>query len=236
MEAKEALKSIRVLLGLEDKATPTAKAEQTLADGTTVIRYDEKLEEGVEVFVVTAEGEVAIPDGLHELADGSTFTAESGKVKSVEPKEEETPKKVEKTEMSSQAIEEILALKDGFAAGTPEERIANLEIVCKALMEYCYGWQMREKENEAAKQQAIDIATQFASLEAVVKAATKENETISTKHKEAFALVVGIVESFSGLPNGEPAQRPDFSFGQTQDSKAKSLADTIESFKKLKTK
>ena len=55
MNAKQALKEIRTLLGMKVEL-----AQARLADGTTVIEA-EVFEPGAEVFVVTEEGNVPVP-------------------------------------------------------------------------------------------------------------------------------------------------------------------------------
>lgn len=87
MNAKEAINSIKVLLGLETEATPEEVqfAEETLVDGT-VVRTEGDLEAGKALMVVTEEGEVPAPDGAHETSGGLIITTESGVIVSVEEK------------------------------------------------------------------------------------------------------------------------------------------------------
>jgi hypothetical protein len=63
MKANEAIKQIKTLLGLE---TEVKLAQARLLDGTTVIEA-EVFEAGMEVFIVTEEGNVPMPVGEYEI-------------------------------------------------------------------------------------------------------------------------------------------------------------------------
>ena len=57
-------------------------AESTLVDGT-IVKWEGELIEGTAITVVLPEGEVAAPDGTHELADGTILETAGGLVVSV---------------------------------------------------------------------------------------------------------------------------------------------------------
>ena len=80
MTAQEALYKIRVMLGVEDTTeevsleteTDTEEvklAEATLVDGT-VVKTEGEFEVGKQLFVVTDDGDVPAPQGLHETTEG----------------------------------------------------------------------------------------------------------------------------------------------------------------------
>lgn len=100
MNAKQALKEIKTLLGME------VKLEQArLIDGTTVIEAD-TFEAGKEVFVVTEEGNVPLPVGEYELEGGEYIlvVTEEGLISEIKEKMEETEEEV--TEEEVPAVEE----------------------------------------------------------------------------------------------------------------------------------
>ena len=66
MKANEAIKQIKTLLGLE---TEVKLAQMRLEDGTTVLEA-ESFEAGMEVFIVTEEGNVPLEVGEYTLEDG----------------------------------------------------------------------------------------------------------------------------------------------------------------------
>jgi hypothetical protein len=87
MNAKQALKEIKTLLGME------VKLEQArLMDGATIIEAD-VFEAGKEVFVVTEEGNVPLPVGEYELEGGEYIlvVTEEGIISEIKEKVEETP-------------------------------------------------------------------------------------------------------------------------------------------------
>lgn len=100
MEAQEAIKKIRLALGM-DMPTQEFK-EAKLADGVTIVTWEGELE-GAELMVVSEEGKIPAPDGEHTLESGEVVTVAEGKVTSVTPAKEvedevEVEVELEKTE------------------------------------------------------------------------------------------------------------------------------------------
>jgi len=89
-----------------------------------------------------------------------------------------------------------------FASGTAEERIANLEIVAKALMEYSFGWEIRRAKEESEKAAAIKIYTDQLAPMAQTMAAQKS--TIENQQKIMEDMVL-LVQEFVGK---EPVSNP----------------------------
>jgi hypothetical protein len=88
MRTNEVIKQIKTILGLEVKL-----AQMMLADGVTVIEAD-SFEAGVEVFIVTADGNVPLPVGEYELENGQILVvAEEGIIAEIKdvPEEAEMP-------------------------------------------------------------------------------------------------------------------------------------------------
>jgi hypothetical protein len=88
MKANEAIKQIKTLLGLE---TEVKLAQARLLDGTTVIEA-EVFEAGMEVFIVTEEGNVPMPVGEYEMEGGELILVveEEGIIAEIKEKVEET--------------------------------------------------------------------------------------------------------------------------------------------------
>lgn len=88
------------------------KAEMAkLIDGTEIRVEGDELVEGAAVYVVTEEGDVPAPDGIHELEDGTKVETAEGLIKSIEMKMEddsieESPEGVEEVEMEEEIVEE----------------------------------------------------------------------------------------------------------------------------------
>ena len=76
-----------------------------LKDGTVIKVEGEELVEGAKAVVVTEEGEIPAPDGVHELEDGSKVETKEGVVAKIEaPAMEEEPK----VEIEVEAEEEVV--------------------------------------------------------------------------------------------------------------------------------
>lgn len=63
-------------------------AEAELIDGTKLF-VDGDLTEGTKIFVVTQDGNVALPDGEYELKDGSTLICKEGIIETLNEKQPE---------------------------------------------------------------------------------------------------------------------------------------------------
>lgn len=116
MTAAEAIKTIKVMLGV-DQAVETAVTEvklakATLVDGTEVM-VEGEFEVGKQLFVVTAEGDVPAPEGIHETTEGLIVTVDAeGIITNLEEKEEEV--EVEQTEatLSEDFVKQIVSAID----------------------------------------------------------------------------------------------------------------------------
>lgn len=114
MKAVDAIKQIKVMLGMDTEVAVNSEivettpaeteielAEATLVDGTIV--KAESLTEGAALFVVTEEGEIPAPVGVHETTDGKLITVEEeGIIAKVEEKEMEEVVVEETAEFSSE--------------------------------------------------------------------------------------------------------------------------------------
>jgi hypothetical protein len=89
-----------------------------------------------------------------------------------------------------------------FASGTPEERIANLEIVAKALMEYSFGWEIRRAKEESEKAAAIKIYTD--QLAPMAQQMETQKKTIEAQQKVITDLTTLIEEEFEKPVSNPP--------------------------------
>jgi hypothetical protein len=96
MEAQEAIKRIKIALGMEKPEQEFKEAK--LADGVTIVTWDGELL-GADLMVVSEEGKIPAPDGDHTLESGEIVTVADGKVINIEPaKEEEAEIEIELAE------------------------------------------------------------------------------------------------------------------------------------------
>jgi hypothetical protein len=69
-------------------ASTKLSVETSLMDGT-LVSFEPAMEMGASIFINSAEGKVAAPDGEHTLIDGQVVTVLNGMVSSITPKVEE---------------------------------------------------------------------------------------------------------------------------------------------------
>ena len=105
------LKEIKTLLGVEMSEEQTELEELALAqmklDNGAVLEA-EAFEAGKEVFIVTDDEKVALPDGTYKLEGGDDLVAKDGIIESIgaaEEKEEEPTEEVEAKEEEVEAAE-----------------------------------------------------------------------------------------------------------------------------------
>ena len=101
MTGNQAIEKIRVLLGVQHKFDTAV-----LVDGTQV-ETEGALEIGKPLFVVTAEGSIAAPAGVHQTEDNKVITVdESGMIVSIEEiaPEAETPEVEVEVEMAEEEV------------------------------------------------------------------------------------------------------------------------------------
>lgn len=188
--------------------TPTP---YTLTDGTAITINQAGTVPAVG-DTVTVNG-VPAPDGTHTLASGSSVTTVGGAITAIvevtapvtndlstQPPPAAAPVVI--TPAAPQfSIEELKSKVDGFATGTPEERIANLEIVAKALMLNCMGYELEKAQREATNAAAIEVyKTSLTNAELKLSAVNAEVE----KHKKTITDLFELVEEIHLQPSAEP--------------------------------
>lgn len=97
MNAKKAIETIKVLLGMETpvETVEVSLAEVELVDGT-LLKVEGELEVGKSIMVVSEEGESPAPEGIHETTDGKLIKVNSeGVIESIEEKAEESAPETE---------------------------------------------------------------------------------------------------------------------------------------------
>ena len=119
-------------------------AESTLVDGT-IVKWEGELIEGTAIIVVLSEGEVAAPDGEHELADGTILETAGGLVVSVTEGAGEVA--TEDNEFTAEQLSEML-----------EKAMANYAAAFTTALEGV------KNENESLKVELSEIKAERANL------------------------------------------------------------------------
>ncbi len=168
-----------------------ASAEETFAmiksaDGELELTYEgEELAEGLEIFVVTADGNVAAPDGEHALEGGISIVTKDGKIESIM----ETP-----VEAEEEVVEEEVALEEEDAEEALEDHEEEMEEDIAEVL---------EEHEEAPMDEEVIIAVVEAVKDAVeemtkdMEERMKEMEDKMSKFSSAPASEKTIAKSFS---------------------------------------
>lgn len=168
---KDSLTKLRELLGTSEQKFKDAK----LKDGT-VIRYDgETPVKGAKIMCITADGEVACPDGDHVLETGETVSVKGGLIDAVKPAgEPEQEMATDSAKVAEQAkVEEVKKV---------------IESIVK----------------ETVFSETKELKEKFASLEAANKKQGEELSAAKEVNKQLFALIEQIADLPSDEPADTP--------------------------------
>ena len=167
------------------------------ADGALTLEYDgEALAEGLAIFVVTEDGNVAAPDGEHMLEGGVTIRTKDGKIEAI----------METTMAVADVVEEKMAEE------TPEEVVADVveevisEEVIKAVTEAVsdvVGEMMKKMEETMAKQneKMTALESKFNSFSAAPAAEKTIAGHPSTRTEFSKSLNQDLVDKFIAIKN-----------------------------------
>jgi len=170
MEIKELVKKHFNLVD----APKTSFGEIKTADGELTLKYEgEELAQGLAVFVVTADGDVAAPDGEHALEGGVTIVTKDGKIEAIK-----------ETEVSEE-VEEVAA------AEHDEEKME--EEVEEALEEEEEA-EMAEHEEEKMEEEAVSVKEEV--IEAVI---SEIAEVVTEKMKEMDEKLKAMEEKYNAF-------------------------------------
>jgi hypothetical protein len=190
----------------------------------------DKLEAGGKVFA--ADGVTPAPEGTITLADATIITVDAAGIISAV----QVPTAAQDAPPTEEAMQAMFAK---FAEGTPEDRIGNLEAMCKALMQYNFQWKITEQTREAVEQQAIaafqKIATpqafsaQFAAQENKLTALQEAHKADVLKFSTAVTSFVQLMEAFANEPAADAAQNPpDKAPALSKTERAKKITENMK--------
>lgn len=230
MDSKDILKKVKALFFGEPIVAPVAPAAAAAPVAPVAPAGQPfKLKDGTEVMIavkdpagspavgdaVTIAGAPA-PDGEHELEDSSKITVTGGIISAVTPIQPvtQTPEEMAAAQaahlaLSAQATEltaeSVAAMYAKFATGTPEERIANLEVMIKALMECNFGYQIRQGQETAAIQVYKESLTPVQTTMAAHTTKVAEFESQIKKQDEVIKGLFELCEKLIDAPTADPA-------------------------------
>jgi len=185
MNATQAINKIRVLLGVEE-AVETEKVEMasaTLVDGTEV-SVEGDFEVGKPLSVVTAEGAIPAPEGVHQTTDNLLVTVdEAGVITQIEEVAPEAQEEVEEeVEMSEEDKEKM-----------EEEEEVKVEMEDEMIVKIVEGLAPYFEEIKELKEKVVEMEGKFQKF-------SKEPAAKPIKKAEAFeANRVSSVERIAKL-------------------------------------
>jgi len=208
MEAQEAIKRIKIALGMEKPEQKFKEAK--LADGVTIVTWDGELL-GADLMVISEEGKIPAPDGDHTLESGEIVTVADGKVINIEPAKEE-----------EEEVEIELAAEDAEVEAEIESEDYDMKSVVSMLKDCMTKIEMLEKKMGETKME-----------EKVEEAMSAINN-----HKDAFVQLVDLVDKIAKLPSEEPAEKSGLfsSMKVSKEQQDEKLNDFAHALKTLKNK
>jgi hypothetical protein len=226
-------------------AAPVAKTYKLL-DGTeiSITQAGEMPAVGDTVMI----GGVPAPEGPYTLEDGATITVgPAGAITlytaMAAPPPPAPPAPIVPAQPVTLSAEEVAAMYAKFATGTPEDRLANLEVMMKALMETNFGYEIRKgqeqtaiqayKDSLATMQTTVDTAT--AQMQSAF-AKTEEQAAVIAKHQQTITDLFELVEKLVEMPTGDPktltgGKKEKF---ENQNKKEDRIAKMAEAVKAMK--
>lgn len=190
MEIKEIVKKH---FNLVDAPAPKSFGTIKTADGELELKYEgDELAQGLEVFVVTADGDVAAPDGEHALEGGITIVTKDGKIEAI--KETEAP-----AEEAEVVVEEVAAAEEEKVEEALEEEEAELA----------------EHEEEEMEDEAESIKETV--IEEVIEAVA---EVVTEKMKEMEEKLKAMEEKYAAFAKSPATSKTNAlkNFSKTQKS------------------
>ena len=161
MKATEMLNKVKDLLGVE--LQEEVKLEQMKLENGTVLEA-EAFEKDNEVFIVTEDEKVPVPNGEYEMEDGKILVVAEGVISEIkemeEEAEEEEAKSEKEEEMEEELSEEVYASKDELSElkAIIEDLKAKLEL----------------KDQETAEEIGLAMTTMLSEQEKIDEAVKEE--------------------------------------------------------------
>ena len=189
------LKSVFADAETEEVVVEEKFGEGTLVDGT-IVKWEGELVEGAALVVVMPEGEVAAPDGIHELSDGTVVETAGGLVVAITPLEGVMEEEVENeftAEMLNEMVEKAMAKYAEAFTATLETIKSENETLRTELAE------VKAAKDEIKKEFSETLNKVGEELEEIVKSepstAKKPQEFKATTRAEKAARMGAIIRA-----------------------------------------
>lgn len=262
MTAKELLVKIKAVFDTPAAPLPVAPAD-TSTPGTVYTLQDGSQISILQAGDLPAVGDmvsvagVPAPAGVLTLQDGSMITCDAtgaitaytpvgGPVTtavpaaSAAPPPAAAPAAVPATAPAKAATPvtpaQMADMLTRFATGTPEERLTNLELVAKALMQSEFGWQILEQQRLSDTNAAIAI---YNNTLKVAAAKVDSQEVIIKKQEEQLKGLFELVEKIVELPTADPVtltgnKKEKFEKAKAKEDKFEAIALALKEIREAK--
>jgi hypothetical protein len=181
MKREEAVKMIRVMLGIDAPAPVEVKfVDATLADGTKVTAEGDAFVPGATLYVVTPEGNVTAPEGEHTLEDGTIVQVDAQGViiEVAAATEDATPEEPAAPATPAAMEDQTVAVPDAVAPAMTEEVVQAVVDALTPIVE-----QLQTVQAELAK-----MKVQFSAFSAEPAAAPLKKNNFSEERANAQTL------------------------------------------------
>jgi hypothetical protein len=263
MTAKEIL--LKIKAAFEGPIPPPAAPPVPPAPATPIAKTY-KLQDGVTEISITQAGETPAvgdtvmiggapaPANTYALQDGSAIVVDAAGVITAYtaamaappvPAPAPPPPAPTPAVPVTLSAEDFQAMLAKFAIGSTEDRLGNMEIMLKALMECNFGYEIRKgqeaaaieayKENLAPLQSSLESAT--AKLQTAFEKAEAQQETIN-KHQQTIKDLFELVEQLVETPTADPVtltgrKKEQFDKSSARDERLSKIAEAIKKQKAL---
>jgi len=196
--AQQMINDIKNLLGIElseDKPNETVEAVELatakLENGAVI--EAEAMSEGNDVFIVTDDEKVPLPDGTYTLESSEVLVAKDGKIVSIGEEKEEASAEVEaETDLEEEKKEDMrYATKEELA-----EVKKLVEEIKKMVEEKKEKMSKQEEENAELKQQLSEAAAKPIVHKPESKTELKKLLNINTQKNSTYSRVLANLEKF----------------------------------------
>lgn len=205
MEANEILLKVKEFFNELVNPTPVQNE---------VMPIEVETKDGVKITVDKLEvGGVAMVDGVpapigeHTLTDGTIImVTDNGVIAEIKPKVEEVaPVEVETPDIDMAAK---FAVYEKFGVGTAEERLANLEIITKAIFNNVFGWQLREAQEKNMLETAKTVYAQLSKQDMPdnIKEKFEQYQLNIERQNKVISELIKLNEELAKQPVSEPDQ------------------------------
>lgn len=223
---------------------PVAKT-YTLTDGT-VLSINQAGEIPAIGDMVTVGG-VPAPANTYTLPDGATIVVDATGLitaytaaMAAPPAPAPAPAPTQPITLSAEAVAAMYAR---FATGSAEDRLSNLEVMMKAIMECNFGYEIRKGQEAAAieayKESLSTMQTTVDGYKAEMQSSFEKAEAqqaVITKHEETIKGLFELVEKLVELPTADPVtltggKKEKFENQNKREERISKMAEAVKAMK-----